>query len=98
MDDVRRMADIRVRDLLLMTLTFSSGAIDAINYLAMGKVFTAFMTGNIVSLRFTTHRRHPGARHCGARYGRDRGGNEGIGALKRQVSIASGNTIDMKRG
>jgi uncharacterized membrane protein YoaK (UPF0700 family) len=46
----RRTADIRVRNLLLMALTFSSGAIDAISYLALGKVFTAFMTGNIVFL------------------------------------------------
>jgi uncharacterized membrane protein YoaK (UPF0700 family) len=39
-----------VRDGLLMALTFSSGAVDAICYLALGKVFTAFMTGNIVFL------------------------------------------------
>jgi uncharacterized membrane protein YoaK (UPF0700 family) len=35
---------------LLMALTVSSGAVDAISFLAHGKVFTAFMTGNIVSL------------------------------------------------
>ena len=39
--------DIEVRDLLLNALTFSSGAIDAISFIALGKVFTAFMTGNI---------------------------------------------------
>jgi uncharacterized membrane protein YoaK (UPF0700 family) len=50
MEYARPTADIRVRDLLLMALTFSSGAIDAISYLALGKVFTAFMTGNIVFL------------------------------------------------
>jgi len=33
-----------------MGLTVSSGAIDAISFLALGKVFTAFMTGNIVFL------------------------------------------------
>jgi uncharacterized membrane protein YoaK (UPF0700 family) len=38
------------RDLLLAALTFSSGAVDAISFLALGKVFTAFMTGNIVFL------------------------------------------------
>lgn len=38
------------RDLRLMALTFSSGAIDAISFLALGKVFTAFMTGNLVFL------------------------------------------------
>jgi uncharacterized membrane protein YoaK (UPF0700 family) len=42
--------DIRIRDLLLNALTFSSGAIDAISFVALGKVFTAFMTGNIAFL------------------------------------------------
>jgi uncharacterized membrane protein YoaK (UPF0700 family) len=42
--------DTRVRDLLLNALTFSSGAIDAISFLALGKVFTAFMTGNVAFL------------------------------------------------
>ena len=41
---------LRVRDLLLMALTVSSGAVDAISFLALGKVFTAFMTGNLVFL------------------------------------------------
>src|ERR1700716_3520292 len=40
----------KVRDLLLSSLTVSSGAIDAISFLALGKVFTAFMTGNIAFL------------------------------------------------
>jgi len=53
-EDARWTADIRVRDLLLMALTFSSGAIDAISYLVLGKVFTAFMTGNIVFLGLWT--------------------------------------------
>src|ERR1700682_6357809 len=39
---------IRIRDLLLNDLTVSSGAVDAISFLALGKVFSAFMTGNIV--------------------------------------------------
>jgi uncharacterized membrane protein YoaK (UPF0700 family) len=38
------------RDLLLNALTVSSGAIDAISFLALGKVFSAFMTGNIAFL------------------------------------------------
>lgn len=42
--------DTRVRDLLLDGLTFSSGAVDAISFLQLGKVFTAFMTGNIAFL------------------------------------------------
>jgi uncharacterized membrane protein YoaK (UPF0700 family) len=40
----------RLRDLLLYTLTVSSGAVDAISFLALGRVFTAFMTGNIAFL------------------------------------------------
>jgi uncharacterized membrane protein YoaK (UPF0700 family) len=40
----------RRRDLLLVALTVSSGAVDAISYVALGKVFTAFMTGNLVFL------------------------------------------------
>jgi uncharacterized membrane protein YoaK (UPF0700 family) len=35
------------RNLLLDGLTLSSGAVDAISFLGLGKVFTAFMTGNI---------------------------------------------------
>jgi uncharacterized membrane protein YoaK (UPF0700 family) len=54
MEDAQQTADIRVRDLLLMALTVSSGAIDAISYLGLGKVFTAFMTGNIVFLGMRT--------------------------------------------
>lgn len=38
------------RDLLLGGLTISSGAVDAISFVALGKVFTAFMTGNIAFL------------------------------------------------
>jgi uncharacterized membrane protein YoaK (UPF0700 family) len=46
----RRLSPAAIRDLLLVGLTFSSGAIDAISFLALGKVFTAFMTGNVVFL------------------------------------------------
>ena len=46
----RRLTPSKVRDLMLVGLAFSSGAVDAISYLALGKVFTAFMTGNIVFL------------------------------------------------
>jgi uncharacterized membrane protein YoaK (UPF0700 family) len=42
--------ELRVRDLLLSALTVSSGAVDAISFLALGKVFSAFMTGNIAFL------------------------------------------------
>src|SRR5258705_11271639 len=43
----RRLSQSSVRDLLLIALTFSSGAVDAISYLALEKAFTAFMTGNL---------------------------------------------------
>jgi uncharacterized membrane protein YoaK (UPF0700 family) len=35
---------------VLMLLTVSSGVVDAISFLTFGKVFTAFMTGNLVFL------------------------------------------------
>lgn len=38
------------REGLLLALTFASGAIDAISYLGLGRVFTANMTGNLVLL------------------------------------------------
>jgi uncharacterized membrane protein YoaK (UPF0700 family) len=40
----------RLPEGLLITLTFGAGAVDAISYLGLGKVFTANMTGNIVLL------------------------------------------------
>ena len=40
MEKAQQMGDLGGRDLLLMALMVSSGAIDAICYLAMGKVFT----------------------------------------------------------
>src|SRR6266852_728569 len=54
--------ELRVRDLLLNALTVSSGAIDAISFLALGKVFSAFMTGNIafLGLRFAGASHAPG--------------------------------------
>jgi hypothetical protein len=36
------------RDLMLVALPIASGAIDAISYFGLGKIFSAFMTGNIV--------------------------------------------------
>ena len=41
---------VGVRNWLLDALTFSSGAIDSISFLGLGKVFTAFMTGNVAFL------------------------------------------------
>jgi uncharacterized membrane protein YoaK (UPF0700 family) len=36
------------RDALLVALTVGSGAVDAVSYFVLGKIFSAFMTGNIV--------------------------------------------------
>ncbi len=54
--------EIKLRDLLLNALTVSSGAVDAISFLALGKVFSAFMTGNIAffGLRIAGAARAPG--------------------------------------
>ncbi len=40
----------RVRDALLIALTFSTGIVDAWSYLGLGQIFTANMTGNTVFL------------------------------------------------
>jgi uncharacterized membrane protein YoaK (UPF0700 family) len=40
----------RVRDVLLAALAFAAGSIDVLSWLALGKVFCAFMTGNVVFL------------------------------------------------
>src|SRR6476646_3181474 len=45
-----QISDVTVRNRLLDALTVSSGAVDAISFLALGKVFTAFMTGNFAFL------------------------------------------------
>jgi uncharacterized membrane protein YoaK (UPF0700 family) len=48
---MRRSGDgTGVRDLLLVALTVSTGAVDSITWLVLGKVFSAFMTGNVVFL------------------------------------------------
>src|SRR6516225_3672469 len=36
----------------LLALTFTTGLVDAVSYLALGRVFTANMTGNVVLLGF----------------------------------------------
>jgi uncharacterized membrane protein YoaK (UPF0700 family) len=51
-ENPNQRTDLWVRDLLLNALAVSSGAIDAISFLALGKVFSAFMTGNIAFLGF----------------------------------------------
>lgn len=49
-----RLDGQRLRDLLLVALTVSTGAVDALSWLVLGKVFSAFMTGNLVFLGFRT--------------------------------------------
>ena len=56
----RQVTSVSVRDWLLAALTVSSGAVDAISFLALGKIFTAFMTGNIAFLGMGIAG-HPGA-------------------------------------
>ena len=46
----RQINYVAHRNALLDALTLSSGAIDAVSFLALGKVFTAFMTGNFAFL------------------------------------------------
>jgi uncharacterized membrane protein YoaK (UPF0700 family) len=48
--DNHQAGDGIVRNRLLNALTVSSGAVDAVSFLALGKVFTAFVTGNIAFL------------------------------------------------
>jgi uncharacterized membrane protein YoaK (UPF0700 family) len=42
--------DTRVRDVLLVVLTMSMGSLDAISWIGLGKVYSAFQTGNVVVL------------------------------------------------
>jgi uncharacterized membrane protein YoaK (UPF0700 family) len=37
---------------LLVALTVASGAVDAVSYFGLGKIFSAFMTGNMVFFGF----------------------------------------------
>jgi uncharacterized membrane protein YoaK (UPF0700 family) len=46
------IVDHDMRDLLLVALTISTGAVDALSWLGLGKVFSAFMTGNLAFLGF----------------------------------------------
>jgi uncharacterized membrane protein YoaK (UPF0700 family) len=45
-----RVEPTTIRDVLLVALTFGSGAADAVAFFGLGKVFSAFMTGNLVFL------------------------------------------------
>lgn len=56
--DVRALSERAARSIrhpltrTLLTLTFTTGLVDAVSYLGLGHVFTANMTGNIVLLGF----------------------------------------------
>src|SRR3954452_20957966 len=47
---IEASADLRARDWMLHALTASSGSADTISFLALGKVFSSFMTGNVAFL------------------------------------------------
>ena len=76
------ISEVGLRDLLLHALTVSSGAVDAISFLALGKVFSAFMTGNIAFLGLRI------ARVGNAIYARDSDGGSGIGATAARFTGA----------
>jgi uncharacterized membrane protein YoaK (UPF0700 family) len=48
----------RARDALLIGLTVATGVVDAISYLALGHIFTANMTGNVVFLALAVGQRN----------------------------------------
>ncbi|MGI0128819.1 MAG: YoaK family protein [Thermoplasmata archaeon] len=47
----------RVRDGLLIALTFTAGVVDAVSFLGLGQIFTANMTGNTVFLALAVGQR-----------------------------------------
>lgn len=47
---ITRLPAEDVRDVLLVCLTLASGAVDAISYLGLGRVFTGVMSGNLILL------------------------------------------------
>ncbi|HUE28112.1 MAG TPA: YoaK family protein [Solirubrobacteraceae bacterium] len=53
----RRLRHNGTRDVLLAALAFAAGAVDAMSWLALGKVFSGFMTGNalFIGIGLTQH-------------------------------------------
>ncbi len=47
----------RLRESLLIGLTFAAGVVDAVSYLGLGQIFTANMTGNVVFLALAVGQR-----------------------------------------
>jgi uncharacterized membrane protein YoaK (UPF0700 family) len=96
-----RLTARAVRDLLLVGLAVCSGAVDAISFLALGKAFSAFMTGNIVFLALgLTGAGGPNVLRVGAALAAFAAGvaiaakivnpSKGSGVWPRRVSIALG--------
>jgi uncharacterized membrane protein YoaK (UPF0700 family) len=50
----RRPSDTRLRDMLLVALTLAWGSIDAISFAGLGRVYSAFQTGNVIVLGLGT--------------------------------------------
>lgn len=50
MSSFRSLATERLHLILMLTLTFSTGVVDAVGYLGLDRVFTGNMTGNVVLL------------------------------------------------
>lgn len=50
----RRPSDTQLRDILLVALTLAWGSIDAISLGALGRVYSAFQTGNVITLGLGT--------------------------------------------
>ena len=51
---MRRLHGPHLRDLLLVALALSMGSLDAVSWLGLGRVYSAFQTGNVVVLGFGT--------------------------------------------
>jgi uncharacterized membrane protein YoaK (UPF0700 family) len=49
---------VRAREILLLVMTFSSGSVDAVSYLGLGRIFTANMTGNLIFLALAVGQRN----------------------------------------
>jgi uncharacterized membrane protein YoaK (UPF0700 family) len=49
-DRFLELAPARVRPVLMLVLTFTTGVVDAVGYLGLDRVFTGNMTGNVVIL------------------------------------------------
>lgn len=96
-----RLTAPALRAVLLVGLAVCSGAVDAISFLALGSVFSAFMTGNIVFLAFGfTGAEGPNVLRVGAALGAFAAGvavavkivtpSKGSAVWPRRVSIALG--------